>query len=139
MASDLPDHEHPRKAAPPLLLRRDQITLVVLGAVVLGWLAWDWLEVSRWGAERVELADVPPEEFGLKLDPNTATWIELAQLPGVGETIARRIVAGRGHRPFSTIDDLRRVRGIGPKLVERIGPYLRIGATTQPQTSGEEP
>jgi competence protein ComEA len=44
----------------------------------------------------------------------------------VGETLARRIVETRAAEgPFVDFDDLRRVRGIGPKTLERMKPYLR--------------
>ena len=47
-------------------------------------------------------------------------------LPGVGETLARRIVESRSEAgPFTELEALRRVRGIGPKTLERIRPYLR--------------
>jgi len=47
-------------------------------------------------------------------------------LPGIGETMARRIVDERLARgAFADRRDLeRRVRGIGPRTLERIRPYL---------------
>ena len=48
------------------------------------------------------------------------------QLPGIGPTLAKRIVESRqAAGPFADQDDLRRVRGIGPKTMEQIRPYLR--------------
>jgi competence protein ComEA len=44
------------------------------------------------------------------LDLNRAPIHELVRLPGIGEVLARRIVAGR---PYSSVDDLLRVEGIG--------------------------
>jgi competence protein ComEA len=59
------------------------------------------------------------------VDVNSADWPELVQLPGVGETLARRIVESREQDgPFTDPSDLRRVRGIGPKTLQRIQPYL---------------
>jgi len=58
---------------------------------------------------------------------NSATWVEWAQLDGIGEKLARRIVADREERgPFATIDDLRRVKGIGPKTLEKMRPYVVV-------------
>ena len=63
--------------------------------------------------------------YSFKVDVNRAAWHELAQLPGIGEVTARKIVASRKNQgPFVDPDDLQRVRGIGPKTVERIRPYL---------------
>lgn len=54
-----------------------------------------------------------------------SSWPELAQLPQIGETLARRIVESReADGPFLDHDDLLRVRGIGPKTLEGIRPYL---------------
>ena len=48
------------------------------------------------------------------------------QLPDIGEITARSIVEERNaHGPYTDVDDLRRrVHGIGPRLVEKIAPYL---------------
>lgn len=60
-----------------------------------------------------------------RVDPNTATPEALDALPGIGPALARRIVTARvrGLR-FRTADDLARVRGIGPRTVERLAPML---------------
>jgi len=66
-----------------------------------------------------------PKTARFLVDVNAAEWPELAQLPEVGETLARRIVDSRQQEgPFLDHDDLRRVRGIGPKTLETIRPYL---------------
>jgi competence protein ComEA len=60
------------------------------------------------------------------VDVNSAKWPELAQIPGIGETLARRIVETRERNgPFHGVDDLDRVPGVGPKTLERMKPYLR--------------
>ena len=42
---------------------------------------------------------------------------ELEALPGIGPGIARRIVEGR---PYRSVEELERVKGIGPKRLEEI-------------------
>ena len=60
------------------------------------------------------------------LDLNTADAAALQALPGVGPTLAERIVADRdAHGPFRAPEDLLRVPGIGPKRWERIRPLVR--------------
>jgi competence protein ComEA len=63
------------------------------------------------------------------LDPDRASAAEWERLPGIGPTLARRIVTDRATRgPFRSVDGLLRVRGIGPKTLERIHSYLRPAA-----------
>ncbi|MCJ7661053.1 MAG: helix-hairpin-helix domain-containing protein, partial [Anaerolineales bacterium] len=57
------------------------------------------------------------------VDPNTADEETLAQIPGVGEEIAKRILNAR---PYASLDDLQRVNGIGPVFLENILPYLAL-------------
>jgi competence protein ComEA len=55
----------------------------------------------------------------------TAEWPEFAELPELGETLARRIVESRAKvGAFGDHDDLLRVEGIGPRTLERLKPYL---------------
>ena len=60
------------------------------------------------------------------LDPNTAPLDSLELLPGIGRTLADRIVEYRALKPFRQEIDITEVKGVGPKLYERIKPYLRI-------------
>lgn len=58
------------------------------------------------------------------LDLNTATEKELQSIKGISPVLADRIIAGR---PYRTVDDLRKVKGIGPKKLENIRPYFVVG------------
>jgi len=63
---------------------------------------------------------------GERLDVNRATAAELEALPGIGPALAARIVAQRDSlHGFRAVDDLLRVRGIGPATLRRLKPYLR--------------
>lgn len=72
----------------------------------------------------VPVAAPPP----VVLDPNTATRDQLEALPGIGPTLAQRIVEGRMRRPYRRVDDLRRVRGIGERTLARFRERLRVGS-----------
>lgn len=63
----------------------------------------------------------------LQLDINKATVQELISLPGIGKTLARRIVDFRmKNGPFSEIKDLLAVKGIGTKTFEKIKDHLYV-------------
>ena len=62
-----------------------------------------------------------------KIDPNTAGAASLRRLPGIGPTIADRIVAyrgARGGRAFRKPDDLMKIKRIGPATVRNIEAHL---------------
>lgn len=55
------------------------------------------------------------------VDLNTATSAELEALPGIGPATAARILLSRAEQgPFRSLDDLARVPGVRPDLIERL-------------------
>ncbi len=124
---DVPhDDRNPDTAAPrPLLRRWDQVAVAVL--LGLSWIAIAVGLLVR-GYHRGRLIDIEqaePVTITFRVDVNRAEWTELTLLPDLGEALARRIVESREKDgPFRSHDDLRRVKGIGPKKLESIRPYL---------------
>ena len=55
---------------------------------------------------------------------NTASEKELQSIKGIGTVFAKRIIAGR---PYRTVDDLLKVKGISPKKLENIRTYFVVG------------
>jgi DNA uptake protein ComE-like DNA-binding protein len=73
---------------------------------------------------RPRRADAPPPRPA-SIDPDRATREEWLRLPGIGPTLAERILADRAARgPFCGPDGLLRVPGIGPKTLAKILIYL---------------
>lgn len=60
------------------------------------------------------------------LDPNTAPADSLELLPGIGKVLADRIVEYRKLHRFEQEVDITEVKGIGPKMYEKLKPYLKI-------------
>ncbi|WP_439642565.1 ComEA family DNA-binding protein [Gemmatimonas sp.] len=83
-----------------------------------------------------DVAPTPP----LRVDVNAATAQELEQLPRVGPALAKRIVEWRDrHGPFSSPDDLRHVRGIGPSTVRLLDSLVTFSGRHRPVHSEGAP
>jgi len=93
-----------------------------LAAVALG-----LLSVVGWGAFESRPSDpaVAPVSSA-RIHINQADPATLCLLPRIGPALAQRIVDARREAPFADADDLQRVRGIGPKTVERLRPWVRF-------------
>jgi competence protein ComEA len=75
-----------------------------------------------------------------RIDADRATAAELARLPRVGLSLAKTIVADReAHGPFGSAQGLDRVRGIGPGLLQAIGPHLGFSGTPAAPPAGPVP
>lgn len=62
------------------------------------------------------------------LDLNTASAADLEELPGIGTTIAGRIIARRTEQgPYTAVEELREVTGVGEKLYAQIAPLVTAG------------
>ncbi|MGZ6972264.1 MAG: ComEA family DNA-binding protein [Thermoanaerobaculia bacterium] len=62
---------------------------------------------------------------------NQANATELARLPRLGPKLADRIVAHRKeHGPFSRVEDLMQVKGVGEKFFTALKPYLAVSGPT---------
>jgi competence protein ComEA len=129
-----------RPAWPRLTLRRaDQAVAAVLVTVSLAAIGGWWVWQGQLRGRLIDIERAEPVAVDFKIDVNQADWPELALMPNIGEQLAKRIVAHREAKgKFRELADLRRVRGIGPKTLESIKPYLvplpDVGATVNSQS-----
>ena len=85
-------------------------------------------------------AGAPVASDTSRISLNEATAEQLERLHGVGTVIAGRIIAyRREHGRFTKVEQLERVRGIGPKTMERLAPRLRVGASREPSEGAPGP
>ena len=123
---------------------KTELILLGLAAVFLGAL-WGVSVRDRAMPEPVAVStekDLPPEEIQVVLvDLNTAGVDELTTLPGIGESLAKRIVDYRTeHGPFTCVEELGNVSGIGEKKLEALLPEVTVGeGKTEEETAGETP
>lgn len=132
------------------LYTRHQLVLILLlvGAAGSGLAIHHWRRVRPDVAARLERVDrvepaapirppdpprvpaprrPPPtvrEAPAMPVDVNRASEGELARLPGVGPALAARIIAAR---PFTGVEELRRVRGLRRTTLERLQPLVTAG------------
>ena len=104
---------------------QEQYTLLVLVGSALVMMVGYWGYLGGHRGELIEIEQSPPLRASFLVDINQADLPEFIQLPGLGETLAQRIVLERQQNgPFQGVDDLVRVDGIGIKTLEKIRPYL---------------
>jgi competence protein ComEA len=109
----------------PLLRRMDQAAVATLVLCSLVGMGLYWFVQGGHRGELIEIDRAEPLTARYLVDINAAEWSEFAELPEVGETLARRIVESRvSAGPFGDHDDLLRVNGIGPRTLERLRPFL---------------
>jgi competence protein ComEA len=78
-------------------------------------------------AEAENVPDTAAKAAGGLININVANVDDLQELPGVGRSFAQRIVDYReSNGPFVTIDDIKKVKGIGDSLFSKIAPLITI-------------
>lgn len=111
----------------PLLRQADQITVAVMAFLCLAAILVHWIWHLAIGNSLISIEQAPPLELQFEVRVNQADWPELTLLPNIGEVLAQRIVDYRQqHGVFQSLDELKNVKGIGPKTLRRIRPYVRL-------------
>ena len=107
-----------------------ELRAAAAGAGIWSHTDWDSLPVER-QLERDEDRELRvalgrgelPADFAVEI--NSAPRSELVRLPGIGETLANRIIE---KRPYARLTDLLEVEGSGPATYRRLKPMLRLEA-----------
>ncbi|MEM6332798.1 MAG: helix-hairpin-helix domain-containing protein [Planctomycetota bacterium] len=90
----------------------------VAGLILLGFVGW-W-------ARPIDRRTLTPQAIAYRVPVNTADRGELEALPSIGPNLAHAVIEHRAaHGPFVSISAMQDVRGIGPKTVARLEPWVR--------------
>ena len=120
-AADPPDPRRPRLAP----ARGEAGAAAAFAAAVLLWaLPGVWRDAGPVAA--------PASPAAFRLDANAATPVEWELLPRVGPVLAARLAGGRYDRP----EDLLAVKGVGPKTLADLRPWLRFPSDGRPAPGG---
>lgn len=115
----------PQSPTPPAWPRTAQVAAAALLLAALALLGWHAYGAGRWGTRPTTLEAGAAQAF--RIDLNRADRAQLLQLPGVGEGLAERIEDyRRKHGEFRSLDELRRVGGVGPVLLEKLRPLVWV-------------
>jgi competence protein ComEA len=114
-----------------------RILLFFAGLIILGC----WLDISGWAPLQAKKTDldslkqVVEVDAPLNLDIRTAGLEELMTLSGIGEKRAKDIIAYREKKPFTSVNQLLQIKGIGAKTYANILPDLLVfGDSTNVET-----
>lgn len=85
---------------------------------------WDVQGKSKKPKKRTTKVDLLTE----KININSASQKDLESLPRIGPVTAKNIIEFReANGPFKTIQEITKVKRIGPKTLEKIKPFITLG------------
>ena len=103
--------------------------LIILGGCFLDYFGWNTLQATPTDLDTLRQA--VKEDKPLQLDIRIATFEELLCLSGIGEKRAKDIIAYRETNPFTSVNQIMNIKGIGAKTYAKILPDLLVfGDTT---------
>ena len=72
-----------------------------------------------------------PAKSSLIVNINTASAQELESLPNIGSSRAEQIIA---HRPYTSVDELSQVKGVTPRVIDQLRPFVKTDGATEPRS-----
>ena len=87
----------------------------------------DFIAVPNEDRPQQSVQDKPTLQKPELLNINTASAEELETLSGIGPQMAQRIIQYREeHGPFTSVDALTEVKGLGEKTLEKLKPFINV-------------
>ncbi|MFV8750896.1 ComEA family DNA-binding protein [Nannocystaceae bacterium ST9] len=102
--------------------------LCTFALALTGLLASPTLALAAPPADEDESSEVAKPVEGLEgqVNINTASQAELELLPGIGPSIAGKMISYRNEQKFEQLNHVMRIKGIGKKTYAKIKPYLKL-------------
>jgi len=72
-----------------------------------------------------------PAKGSMIVNINTASAKELESLPNIGSSRAEQIIA---HRPYTSVDELSQVKGVTPRVIDQLRPFVKTDGATEPRS-----
>jgi comEA protein len=121
-------HRVPQEAANPKELKMNwNLKKAVAIALITLFAMTSMVAVADAGADGKTPQKAAAKAPASKIKLNAATAEQLESLPRIGPKTAQRIVEYRdAHDGFKKVDELRNVKGIGPKVLELIRPHVTL-------------
>ena len=115
-----------RLAAPQYLpLRREQATMAaifIVCVIAMGFYFWHRNIVEN---GLIDVDRAAPVQLKYLVNINDAPWPAIANLPGIGKTLAQEIVEYRDEiGSFDNIDDIKNIHGIGDAKLDAIREFI---------------
>jgi competence ComEA-like helix-hairpin-helix protein len=121
------ESENSRRHVSLVFQRVEQPAVILLLCVSWLLIGLFFVRLGRAKQGVIDIDLLPTQKAELRVDVNTAAWVEFASLPGVGEVLGRSIVDYRKeHGSFRSIDDIKLVPGIGERRYAQLRPFLVI-------------
>lgn len=106
---------------------RKAFMVFVAALFLVGLFSADLLAQAQQQAPKAEQKAQPAQKEANKVNINKASKAELAKLPGIGDKIAEEIIKYREKNgPFKTIQDIKKVSGVGDKKFEAIKNMISV-------------
>ena len=107
----------------------DQIVIAICLAVFMLLMGFYFLHRAVVNGGLIDFVDMPARPASYVVEINSASWQELANLPGLGEKLSKAIVAHRDlHGPFKNTDELMDVHGIGDSKLQGLHGHIDINS-----------
>lgn len=100
---------------------------LVLGIFIGRNLRGEFWDLPEKNTHQAEEKTQPAQSGDYRLNVNTATKVQLMELPGIGEVLAERIIAYRENNgAFTSVDSLMEVSGLGEQKLKEIESLIKV-------------